>query len=144
MTDRPTARVMLLDPDDRVLLFKNVRNHWVTPGGGVEPGESFADAALRELWEETGISDVVLGPVAIERELILGQGDPFLCREQIFVARTTVTDVSLDNQDEGERAGYNGYRRWTVDELLTTNELVYPEELAERVRDVIGEHGRDR
>ncbi|MFD5179286.1 NUDIX domain-containing protein [Nocardia sp. NPDC058379] len=59
-TTRTSARVVLLDEQDRVLLL---RGHdpmlpevafWFTVGGGVEPGESLRDAAVRELYEETG------------------------------------------------------------------------------------------
>lgn len=59
-TTRTSARVVLLDDQDRVLLL---RGHdpmvpevafWFTVGGGVEPGESLRDAAVREIYEETG------------------------------------------------------------------------------------------
>jgi hypothetical protein len=68
---RPSARIILLDPDDRILLLKVVDDAgildepvlWITPGGGVEPGEEFEDTALRELWEETGLRDLPLGPL---------------------------------------------------------------------------------
>ena len=62
-TIRPAARVVLFDSERRVLLLRaefplrpgdtHARAVWFTPGGGVEPGESYEAAALRELWEET-------------------------------------------------------------------------------------------
>ena len=159
MIDRPTARVILLDPENRVLLFKFQGDHvrdpalpagavqprvfWVTPGGGLTPGETFKDAAIRELWEETGINDVVLRPVVIEREkLILVRDEPIFGREQYFVAWTGVTDVLLDNQEDAERADYRDHRWWTVDELISTDQTVYPEGFAERVREIIAEMGK--
>jgi ADP-ribose pyrophosphatase YjhB (NUDIX family) len=57
---------MVLDPDDRVLLFRyddgppNGR-HWCTPGGGLNDGEDYPTGARRELAEETGWTDVPLG-----------------------------------------------------------------------------------
>ena len=59
---RPAARVLLIDDQDRVLLRANVGDGdvWITPGGALEPGETAEEAALRELWEETGISDAEL------------------------------------------------------------------------------------
>ena len=71
-TTRNTARVLLVDGDERVLLFRcrvdadlQDRGHmWITPGGGVQPGETLAEAAVRELHEETGLSlaEADLGP----------------------------------------------------------------------------------
>ena len=62
---RRAARVVLLDPDDRVLLMRYDDgppngSHWSTPGGGLSAGEDYQAAAARELAEETGWSDVVL------------------------------------------------------------------------------------
>jgi ADP-ribose pyrophosphatase YjhB (NUDIX family) len=62
---RRAARVILLDPDDRVLLMRYDQpppngRHWATPGGGAEDGEDYRAAALRELAEETGWTDIVL------------------------------------------------------------------------------------
>ncbi|MEO8262170.1 MAG: NUDIX domain-containing protein, partial [Pseudolysinimonas sp.] len=59
----------LIDPDDRVLMFlqygkdRSVAPRWITPGGGVDPGETHDQAAVRELREETGlVLDTVPAP----------------------------------------------------------------------------------
>ena len=102
------------------------------------PGESYADAAKRELWEETGITDADFGPVVIEREkLVHFDGVPILGREQYFLANTTVTEISLDNQEETERADYREHRWWTLAELEATDDVIFPEGLAERVRAIL-------
>ncbi|HZB26753.1 MAG TPA: NUDIX domain-containing protein [Vicinamibacterales bacterium] len=52
----PSVAVALRDDDGRVLLARHVETgRWGLPGGGVEPGETPADAAVREFWEETGV-----------------------------------------------------------------------------------------
>ena len=62
---RPAARVLLLDAKDRCLLFSwKPPNVWITPGGGLEPGDTYEQAALRELLEETGLSIRALAMLA--------------------------------------------------------------------------------
>jgi 8-oxo-dGTP pyrophosphatase MutT (NUDIX family) len=62
VTFRATSRVLLIDPADRVLMFlqygkdRAVAPRWITPGGGVDPGEDHDAAAVREVREETGLS----------------------------------------------------------------------------------------
>ena len=52
----PTVSVVTFDQSDRVLLVRHVEgNNWTTPGGMVEPYELPSDAAVREVWEETGL-----------------------------------------------------------------------------------------
>jgi ADP-ribose pyrophosphatase YjhB (NUDIX family) len=52
----PSVSVLTLDERDRLLLLRHVEgSDWTTPGGMVEPYETPADAAVREMWEETGL-----------------------------------------------------------------------------------------
>jgi 8-oxo-dGTP pyrophosphatase MutT (NUDIX family) len=148
---RPTARIILFDPEGRVLLFKYQTNRvhdpslpagavqpeifWSTPGGGLMPDESFADAAKRELWEETGITDAAFGPVVFERDkLVHIDGVGILGQERYFLAHTTVTEISLNNQEALERADYRDHRWWTLVELDATDEVIFPEGIAARIR----------
>ncbi|MFE7765695.1 NUDIX hydrolase [Streptomyces sp. NPDC057438] len=146
---RRVARVILLDPRDRILLLHGhepddpADDWWFTPGGGVEGTETREEAALRELVEETGITDVELGPVLWRRRCSF----PFAGRrwdqdEWYYLARTTDTRpvVPLDaGLTELERRSVAGARWWTCGELARAHETVYPTRLAELLRTLLDE-----
>ena len=95
MRERTAARLLVISPSRDVLLFKFLhkdgalagRKYWATPGGGLEDGETFHAAAIRELREETGIQvNTVVGPVADRRfSMLLPSGETVLAVEQYFV-----------------------------------------------------------
>ena len=67
---RKTSRIVVMDESDAVLLFLTQApdsrgfHRWITPGGGVDPGETHHQAAIRELFEETGQRlDIPVQPV---------------------------------------------------------------------------------
>jgi len=74
---RDTARLIVLDPEDRLLLMRlgppagGGTELWVTLGGRIEAGETVLQAAQRELAEETGITDAEVGPVVWYGEQVL-------------------------------------------------------------------------
>ena len=90
---RLAGRVIVLDPDDRVLLFRyddgppNGR-HWCTPGGGLNDGENYAAGARRELAEETGWTDVPLSGEMYEWTRTMEYEDEMVRQhERFFLAR---------------------------------------------------------
>jgi len=88
---RQAARVVVTD-SERALLLADTdpglpgTRWWVTPGGGIDPGESPRQAAVRELAEETGLvvpPDSLLGPVAV-RTVVHGYSDQVLSQVESF------------------------------------------------------------
>lgn len=135
---RSTARVLLTDPDGRVLLFADSDRTvpgfrwWITPGGGIEPGESGAEAALRELSEETGLrlgpADL-RGPVAV-RTVWHGYGDQIVRQQETFFAATVPAfELDLSGHTDKERLTMMAHRWWSRDELAATDEDIWPRNL---------------
>ena len=137
---RESSRLVVLNNRDEILLFchqdpptrQYPQRYWVTPGGGVEPGENWEQAAIRELWEETGISGVTLGPWIWSREkLDAFPGPVFLSVERYFLVRVDRDDVTFANQFDHEREVYQQHRWWSVDAIRASAETFYPAEMAD-------------
>ena len=126
---RRAGRVIVLDPDDRVLLLRYDQDpptgrHWATPGGGLDPGESYAAAASRELAEETGWDDITLQGEIYQHTRLIMHGDRTIRQhERLFFARTDrvrreLGDVAAMHAGDG----IAGWRWWTVRNLVTTRQ----------------------
>ena len=129
---RRAGRVIVLDPQDRVLLFRydngppNGR-HWSTPGGGLNDGEDYAAGARRELAEETGWTDVPVGPEVYERTQVMGHADAIVRQhERFFLARrelrvmlrellTRVPDITAGEPDRLLSSFINGIKHLPCD-----------------------------
>jgi 8-oxo-dGTP pyrophosphatase MutT (NUDIX family) len=142
---RRAGRVLVIDPAGRVLLLhgfdpaRRDQPYWFTVGGGIKAGESAAQAAARELREETGIraAPAELGePVWNEVAEFSFQGQPYRQDNDFFVLRVATTTVSRDGLEDEEAAVVDGHRWWTAAELDSTGERFYPAELPRLLRDL--------
>ena len=141
-TPRPAGRVVLIDDLDRVLLFWwDALKIWITPGGGLHPGETYEEGALRELREETGLVAPALGPWVWSREHVFRwNGRLFDARERFFLLRAPRFQVSTENMDPSELEEAYLHRWWTVGELADSSETFAPRRIADLLpRLVVGE-----
>jgi len=147
---RRSARVILLDARDRVLLWHlrwdtgrpELGEGWMVPGGGVDPGESLAEAAARELAEETGL---VVPPEALGEPVAWAEGHATFSfgtgtfRDDHFLLRVDAHEVDTSGHEELERGHILGHRWWPVGELGEIADDVVPFGLGGLLADLLSD-----
>ena len=147
MIERPSARLILLDPQDRLFLFK-VHNpavydpadpfrdpFWVMIGGLVDPGEEYAAAAVREAREETGlIVDTAVHWVWSRERVMQWRERKVLHRERFFLGRVKTTAIDTSGLDEREKSWTIDHRWWPLDEIEASPERFEPKKLRDYLK----------
>jgi len=145
MRERITVRVLLFDPAGRILLMKgrlpsrpDGPGAWFTVGGGAEPGESLEACARREIAEETGFTEVEIGPAVWRRRGAgaLVDGEPAVFSETYIVAHCAGGEPSRTGWMDHEHDLIDDIRWWTLEAILDSLEPIYPERLRELLPDV--------
>ncbi|MET7769760.1 NUDIX domain-containing protein [Nocardia sp. NPDC005366] len=149
-TIRTSARVVLIDERDRVLLMRGHDpvnpevSFWFTIGGGVEPGESLREAAVRELWEETGHRAdpaALRGPIWRRVAVFPFNGELIRAEELFFALRVPSYEPEPGNLSAIERRSITGHRWCAPADILAleaTGEIVYPYHLDELLVEAAG------
>jgi 8-oxo-dGTP pyrophosphatase MutT (NUDIX family) len=141
--ERRAARVLVVDATGRVLMLRGrdpadpTRPYWFTVGGGLEPGESVAEAAVRELAEETGLRlpiGEVGEPVWNDVTEFPFDGRRYRQEQSWFLVRVPSFDVDLSGFDEIERATVTEVSWWSSRDFVASSEPFYPPDLPALLR----------
>jgi 8-oxo-dGTP pyrophosphatase MutT (NUDIX family) len=141
-TPRRAARLVVIDPTSgAVLLFQyedGGRRLWATPGGALNGDETFEQAASREAAEELGISSRSFEPLWHRTVEFSFRATPVRQEEHYFLLRIPREEVAL-GQAVGPAHSQEGIiatRWWSPEEIESSSEQVFPEELPQRLRDL--------
>lgn len=149
VVERTAVRMVVLDAADQLLVFHthdldypDLGEWWELPGGGLDPGETYLEAAVRELREETGIviaPDGVGPPLWRRISSFIFRGERRLQSEVVVKVRLTVVAPGIDEsgREEGENDAYIGHRWMPLTEVWSTADRFYPGRVPELLPDFL-------
>ena len=136
---RTAARLLLLDENRRLLLFRHKDGHgrefWATPGGGLEPGETANEAAHREAAEELGATTVELTPLWTGHSHFIFADRNVSQTETFFLITKHSEILGPEVKELHRREGIVEARWWSIEEIQNSQEPIFPIDLANRLRE---------
>ena len=141
---RTAVRALLLAEPDQLLLSRifipdRQMYIWITPGGGVNPGERPVEALVREVKEETNHEvESWIGPVWFRRHQFQFRGDTYDQEESFFLVRTQKFKPDhIGNLGEIEHELFDQFRWWSLGDIRRSEETFVPKELASHLESLI-------
>ncbi len=138
---RRAARILLHDPAERLLLFRFTAPDrppfWCAPGGEVEQGETYPQAARRELREETGIDADCGEEVArVISDFVTLDGEPVTGDDRYFRLCVEQATIDTSGHTASEQAVMREHRWFAPDEIAGWPETIYPLDMADMLERV--------
>lgn len=146
METRQSARAILLNSENRIFLFKfefgflsDKKILWVTPGGGIEKGETFEEGLKRELYEELGIKDEIDPKWVFKRNKIFEKKDgiKFLSEEKYYLVRIEKSDFNFDGWEESEKKYTRDHKWWSIEDIRMSEEEFFCDNLGDILEELI-------